>query len=186
VSCASARSGTFTSILFFADFLRRELCALPAYPCELVGARRSFEYDRRFWDIIFAKANRPILWEVFRQLDDRTTRYYPLYLKVFPDLATRPRQREVLIEYYRKGKADEALRAFKRFTWRLFIRSLIILRPGSLPPRVAEFATRIDAPIVSSPSHPALRKNPGTCRKWAYYCYALTVLRCRIGFLIGS
>ena len=52
------------------------------------SAREYFEYDRRFWDIIFEKAQRPILWEVFRQLDDRLTRYNPLVLKLFPDLAT--------------------------------------------------------------------------------------------------
>jgi DNA-binding GntR family transcriptional regulator len=73
-----------------------------------------FECDRRFWDIIFEKANRPILWEVFRQLHNRTTRYYPLLFKVFPDPTSRPRQREALIELYRKGKVDEALRTFKR------------------------------------------------------------------------
>lgn len=78
------------------------------------SAKEHFEYDRRFWDIIFEKTRRPILWEVFRQLDDRTTRYNPLLIKVFPDPATRPRQREVLIELYRHGKIDEALRAFKK------------------------------------------------------------------------
>ena len=60
------------------------------------------------------KAQRPILWEVFRQLDDRLTRYNPLVLKLFPDAAARPRQRELLIEFYRKGKVDEAVRAFKK------------------------------------------------------------------------
>ena len=78
------------------------------------SAKDYFEYNRRFWDIIFEKTQRPILWEVFRQLDDRTTRYNPLLLKVFPDPATRPRQREALIELYRKGKVDEALRTFKK------------------------------------------------------------------------
>jgi len=78
------------------------------------SAKEYFEYDRRFWDIIFEKAQRPILWEVFRQLDDRLTRYNPLVLKLFPDPATRPRQREVLIEFYRQGKVDEALRSFKK------------------------------------------------------------------------
>jgi DNA-binding GntR family transcriptional regulator len=78
------------------------------------SAKEHFEYNRRFWDIIFEKTRRPILWEVFSQLDDRTTRYNPLLLKVFPDPATRPRQREVLIELYRNGKIDEGLRAFKR------------------------------------------------------------------------
>jgi DNA-binding GntR family transcriptional regulator len=78
------------------------------------SAKEHFEYNRRFWDIIFEKTQRPILWEVFRQLDDRMTRYNPLLLKLFPDPATRPRQREVLIEFYRKGKVDEALRAFRK------------------------------------------------------------------------
>jgi GntR family transcriptional regulator, trigonelline degradation regulator len=78
------------------------------------SAKEHFEYNRRFWDIIFEKARRPILWEIFTRLDDRSTRYNPLVLKVFPDPATRPRQREVLIELYRKGKVDEALRAFKK------------------------------------------------------------------------
>jgi DNA-binding GntR family transcriptional regulator len=78
------------------------------------SAKEHFEYNRRFWDIIFEKTQRPILWEVFRQLDDRMTRYNPLLLKLFPDPATRPRQREVFIELYRKGKVDEALRTFKK------------------------------------------------------------------------
>ena len=78
------------------------------------SAKEQFEFDRRFWDIIFEKSQRPILWEVFRQLDDRMTRYNPLFLKLFPDQATRPRQREVLIEFYRKGEVDEAVRAFKK------------------------------------------------------------------------
>ena len=42
------------------------------------------------------------------------TRYNPVFLKLFPDPSTRPRQREVLIELYRKGKVDEAVRAFKK------------------------------------------------------------------------
>jgi hypothetical protein len=41
------------------------------------------------------------------------TRYWPLLLKLFPP-ETRPRQQEVLIEIYRKGKITEAFRAFKR------------------------------------------------------------------------
>jgi DNA-binding GntR family transcriptional regulator len=78
------------------------------------SAKEYFEYDRRFWDVIFGKAQRPILWEVFRQLDDRLTRYNSLVLKLFPDPATRPRQREALIEFLRKGEVDEAIRAFKK------------------------------------------------------------------------
>jgi hypothetical protein len=42
------------------------------------------------------------------------TRYNPLFLKLFPDQATRPRQREVLIESLREGKVDDAVRAFKK------------------------------------------------------------------------
>jgi DNA-binding GntR family transcriptional regulator len=78
------------------------------------SAKEQFAYNRRFWDIIFEKTGRPILWEVFTQLDDRMTRYYPLVVKLFPNPASRPRQLEMLIEFYRKGKVDEALRAFKK------------------------------------------------------------------------
>jgi DNA-binding GntR family transcriptional regulator len=78
------------------------------------SAKGQFEYNRQFWDILFEKTGRPILWEVFTQLDDRMTRYYPLVLKLFPNPANRPRQQEVLIEHYRKGKVDEAVRAFKK------------------------------------------------------------------------
>jgi DNA-binding GntR family transcriptional regulator len=76
------------------------------------SAKEHFECNRSFWDIIFAKAERPILREVFRQLEDRGTRYEPLLLRLFPP-ETRPRQREILIEMYRKGKTAEAFRAFK-------------------------------------------------------------------------
>jgi DNA-binding GntR family transcriptional regulator len=78
------------------------------------NAKEHFEYNRRFWDIIFEKTQRPILRDVFRGLEDRSIRYVPLILKLFPDPTTRPRQREVLIESYREGKVDEAVRAFKK------------------------------------------------------------------------
>jgi DNA-binding GntR family transcriptional regulator len=76
-------------------------------------AKDHFEYNRQFWDGLFSKAQRPILREVFRQLEDRGTRYEPLLMKLFPP-ETRPRLREVLIEIYRKGKIAEAFRAFKK------------------------------------------------------------------------
>jgi DNA-binding GntR family transcriptional regulator len=78
------------------------------------NAKDSFESGRHFWDSIFSKAQRPILREVFRQLEDRMTRYEPVYLKLFPTPETRPRRREVLIEIYRRGEITEALRAFKK------------------------------------------------------------------------
>jgi DNA-binding GntR family transcriptional regulator len=78
------------------------------------NAKEHFEYNHQFWDIILEKTQRPILREVFRGLEDRSIRYVPLILKLFPDPATRPRQREVLIEFLRKGRVDEALRAFKK------------------------------------------------------------------------
>jgi DNA-binding GntR family transcriptional regulator len=78
------------------------------------NAKEHFEYNREFWDIILEKTQRPILRDVFRGLEDRLIRYVPLILKLFPDPATRPRQREVLIELYRKGKVDEAIRSFKK------------------------------------------------------------------------
>ena len=34
--------------------------------------------------------------------------------EAFPDPATRPRQREVLIEFLREGEVDEAVRALKK------------------------------------------------------------------------
>jgi DNA-binding GntR family transcriptional regulator len=77
------------------------------------SAKEHFEWNRSFWDIIFGKTGRPILREVFRQLEDRGTRYEPLLLRLFPP-ETRPRQREVLIELYRKGKIAEALREFRK------------------------------------------------------------------------
>ena len=78
------------------------------------SAKEHFEHNRRFWDIIFEKTGRPILWEEFTRLDDRLTRYYPPVLKLFRNPATRPRQREVLIEFLRDGKVDDAVRAFKK------------------------------------------------------------------------
>jgi DNA-binding GntR family transcriptional regulator len=92
------------------------------------SAKEQFESDRRFWDIIFGKAQRPILWEMFRQLDDRMTRYNPLFLKLFPDQATRPRQREVLIEFLRENKIDEAVRAFKKLYLEVVHRIIAHLR----------------------------------------------------------
>src|ERR1700751_1851523 len=78
------------------------------------NAKEHFECNRQFWDIILEKTQRPILRDVFRGLEDRLVRYYPLFHKLFPDPATRPQQQEVLIEFCRKGKVDEAVRAFKK------------------------------------------------------------------------
>src|SRR5262249_29926294 len=77
------------------------------------SSKEAFECNRLFCDIIFRKAERPILWETFWKLDDRMTRYYPPLLELYPTPETRPRQHEVLIEFYRKGKIAEAFRAFK-------------------------------------------------------------------------
>ena len=78
------------------------------------AAREHFKYDRRFWAILFEKAHRPVLWEMFTRLDDRMTRYYPLYQKLFPTPESRPCQREVLLEFYRNGKIAEAVGAFSK------------------------------------------------------------------------
>src|ERR1700747_3695623 len=79
------------------------------------SAREAFECNRRFWDIIFEKAELPILWEMFRKLEHRMARYYPLLLvELYPTPESRPRQHEALIEIYRKGQIAEALRAFKK------------------------------------------------------------------------
>jgi DNA-binding GntR family transcriptional regulator len=94
------------------------------------NAKEHFEYNRQFWDIILEKTQRPILWDVFRGLEDRLARYYPLFHKLFPDPATRPRQREVLIEFYRKGEVDEALRAFKKIYLEVVHRMIDHLETG--------------------------------------------------------
>jgi len=86
---------------------------LAKHMTRLRSAKEHFACNRRFWDVIFSKARRPILREVFQQLEDRGTRYEPLLLKLFPP-ETRPHQREVLIEIYRKGKIAEAFRAFRK------------------------------------------------------------------------
>ena len=78
------------------------------------NAKDFFAHNRQFWDTILSKAQRPILCQVFRQLDDRMTRYDPFFLKLFPTPETRPRQREALIEIYRKGKIADAFRAFRK------------------------------------------------------------------------
>src|SRR5262249_368095 len=78
------------------------------------NSRHHFQYHSQFWDGIFSKTQRPVLREVFRQLNDRMTRYDPLYLKIFPTTETRPHQRETLIEIYRNGKIAEAFQAFKK------------------------------------------------------------------------
>jgi DNA-binding GntR family transcriptional regulator len=78
------------------------------------GTKETFEYNRRFWDIILEKARRPILREVFARLDDRMTRYFPLIFKLLPNPAIRARQHLTLVAYYRKGKIDEGVRAFKK------------------------------------------------------------------------
>jgi DNA-binding GntR family transcriptional regulator len=74
------------------------------------NAKDFFECNWQFWDSIFSNAQRPVLLEVFRQLEDRMARYYPLLLKLFPTA----RPSEILMEMYRKGKIAEAFRAFKK------------------------------------------------------------------------
>ena len=83
---------------------------LAKHMTRLRSAKDHFECNRQFWDIVFSKAQRPILHEVFRQQEDRMARYYPLVLKLF--LIARPS--EILIEMYRKGKIAEAFRAFRK------------------------------------------------------------------------
>jgi DNA-binding GntR family transcriptional regulator len=128
------------------------------------SAKEQFESNHRFWDIIFEASRRPVRQEIFRQIDNRTTRYYPLTLRLFPDPKTRPRQREVLIEYYRKGKVDEALRAFKSSYFEVvhcIIDHLEAYRPQSelAGPTRAQFLRHNGAHPDSrapSPNHPSL------------------------------
>jgi len=61
------------------------------------NAKDLFEYNCRFWDSIFSKAQRPILHEVLQELEDRMARYYPIALKLFPTA----RPSEILMEIHR-------------------------------------------------------------------------------------
>src|SRR6516162_4036249 len=51
------------------------------------SAKEQFECNRCFWEILFEGHRHPIRWEVFRRLDERMARYYPLFDKLFPDPA---------------------------------------------------------------------------------------------------
>jgi DNA-binding GntR family transcriptional regulator len=106
------------------------------------STKEHFEYNRRFWNILFEKARRPILWEVFTHLDDRMTRYYPLFLKLFPTAERRPRQQEVLIEIYRKGKIDEALRAFRKISLGIVDQAIDYLNTRDRNPPVLKRSSR--------------------------------------------
>jgi DNA-binding GntR family transcriptional regulator len=64
------------------------------------NAKEHFEHNGRFWDVILERTQRPVLNELFRRLEDRSIRYLPLLLRLFPDPATKPRLGEVLIEHY--------------------------------------------------------------------------------------
>jgi DNA-binding GntR family transcriptional regulator len=77
-----------------------------------------------FWHTIIKKAQQPILLEVLDQLENRATRYVPLFIRLFPDPEKRPRHRETFLEHYRKGKVTEAVRAFRKEYWKQ-IRSVI-------------------------------------------------------------
>jgi DNA-binding GntR family transcriptional regulator len=96
------------------------------------SAKEHFEYNRCFWDNIFGKAQRPILREVFQHLEDRMTRYLPLFIKLFPKPETRPRQREVLIELYRKGKITEAFQAFRKIYLEVIDQIIDPLKSGEI------------------------------------------------------
>jgi DNA-binding GntR family transcriptional regulator len=79
-----------------------------------ITARDYFRYNREFWDTILAKTQRPVLWGIFTGLEDRSTRYIPLLLRVLPEPGARPRPREMMIEHFREGKVDEALRTLRK------------------------------------------------------------------------
>jgi DNA-binding GntR family transcriptional regulator len=104
------------------------------------SGREAFECNRLFWDIIFKKAERPILWETFWKLDDSMTRYYPPLLELYPTPETRPRQHEALIEIYRKGKIAEAFQAFKSIYLKMVDGLIDHLNTARLTNSLVEFA----------------------------------------------
>jgi hypothetical protein len=56
------------------------------------------------------------------------TRYYPLILQLFPTPESWPRQHQVLIEIYRKGKVDQAVRAFRKIYLGLVVQLIDVLQ----------------------------------------------------------
>jgi DNA-binding GntR family transcriptional regulator len=111
--------------------------------------KEHFQYNRHFWDGIFSKAQRPILREMFRQLEERGTRYEPLFLKLFPP-ETRPRQREVLIEIYRKGKLTEAFRAFGEIYLEILYEAVDHLKSEETPQDCILAGFRLSITAISS------------------------------------
>jgi DNA-binding GntR family transcriptional regulator len=104
--------------------------ALAKQTTECKNAVKLFEYNRRFWDLIFDESRRPIRWRMFRQLDDQFARYYPLFLRLFPNPALRPRQREHLVESFRKGEIATGTKAFKKDYYEIVNRLIEYLEPG--------------------------------------------------------
>jgi DNA-binding GntR family transcriptional regulator len=76
------------------------------------SAKEAFECARRFWDIIFQKAERPNSLGNVSQIE----RSHDALLSASAASVSesRPRQHEALIELYRKGKFEEAFRSFKK------------------------------------------------------------------------
>jgi DNA-binding GntR family transcriptional regulator len=72
-------------------------------------AKRYSEFNGRFWNVILEKADRPILWEIFVQLDVRIARYYPILFRFYQTAARRPCFQELFIESYRLGQFNDAL-----------------------------------------------------------------------------
>lgn len=75
--------------------------------------KENFASNQAFWEIILRKTGRPILCEVFQDLNDRRMRYYPFLLTLFPEVPTRPRHREEFLKLYRKGKIAEPIKVFR-------------------------------------------------------------------------
>jgi hypothetical protein len=67
------------------------------------------------------ESSTPILWGVFRQLDDRLTRYNPLVLKLFPDPATGRASERCSSNFFGRVKLMKLSGPSRRFIWsRLF------------------------------------------------------------------
>jgi DNA-binding GntR family transcriptional regulator len=48
------------------------------------SAKEHFELNRQFWNIFFGKIDRPILWDMFRRLEDRLIRYCSVNTQALP------------------------------------------------------------------------------------------------------
>ncbi len=113
-----------------ADFMLAEKAAKVLRKTKI--PREYYHEAVTFWNVFLKRANRPIAVEVFRQLQNRGTRYIPLILRLFPDPESRPRQREEFVRLIQQGKITEAVRTFRKLYFEVMERLIVHLKERRL------------------------------------------------------